>query len=308
MRLYRLLAIIMLLINRKRVTAGELAEYFEVSTRTIYRDLETINEAGIPLVAYQGPDGGYSIMENYKLDRNLFTPREILSILTALEGLNSSMEDRAIKDITEKVKALFPEIEGDDKYRYPVVMDLTPWGSNQETKNKLEMIRQTITEKRMVNIKYISSKKELIKREIEPISLLIKGATWYLYAFCRLRQDYRIFRLSRIKSIDLLNKKYTALHKSYREFEGENSWAKNTKEVELELLFKPEAIIHIQDYFAEEQIEEKEDGSYLARVSFPEDEWVYGFILSFGDLVEVINPPYIRDIIQEKARGILNQY
>src|SRR5690554_5785082 len=159
----------MLLINRKRVTAGELAEYFEVSTRTIDRDLETINEAGIPLVAYQGVDGGYSIMENYKLDRNLFTPREILSILTALEGLNSSMEDRVIKGITEKVKTIFPEIQESDKYQHQLIMDLTPWGSNQETKNKLEMIRQAIAEKQMVNIKYISTKKELTKREIEPI-------------------------------------------------------------------------------------------------------------------------------------------
>ncbi len=308
MRVYRLLAIVMLLLNKEKISAGELAGQFEVSPRTIYRDIEAICQAGIPIISFQGIDGGFSIMDNYKLDKNLFTPEEILSILAALEGLNTTLEDKNIKNITEKIKALSPKKDNYFKQQNQIIMDLNPWGENKEIKEKLDQLKQAIKENKIIKISYINSKRENSEREIEPLTLVLKGTTWYLYAFCNLREDYRIFRLSRITSIKTTEKSYKKEHKNFKEFEKENHWEQQGKEVDLEMLFKPEAFMRIQDFFTEKQIEVKDDGSILVNVTFPEDYWVYGFILSFGDSVEILNPPHIKEIIKRMSKNIYEKY
>lgn len=260
MRLYRLLAITMIMINKDKVTAKELAEQFEVSQRTIYRDLDTINQAGIPLVSYQGSDGGYAIMENYKMDKNMFTPEEILSIMTALEGLNSTMEDRSLKDITEKFKTLIPEKNSSD-FSKKLAIDLNPWDENEEIRDKIDILKKAIDEKKIIKIKYINRQIKTSTREIEPITLVLKGTTWYLYAYCNLRSDYRIFRLSRIQECEVLNRNYNTTHKNYREFEKQHNWESQKNLVDLELSFNKEIYLNIQDYFSSQHIKKQEDGS-----------------------------------------------
>ncbi|MFP4662557.1 MAG: helix-turn-helix transcriptional regulator [Halanaerobiales bacterium] len=308
MRVYRLLAIVMLLLNKEKVSAAEFAEQFEVSPRTIYRDIEAICQAGIPIVSFQGTDGGFSIMDNYKIDKNLFTPDEFLSILAALEGLNTSLKDRDIKNITEKIKALFPEKDSHLQEQNQIIMDLTPWGDNKEIKVKLDILKQAIKESKVIEMNYVNSKRELSRRKIEPVTLALKATTWYLYAYCRLREDYRIFRLSRMTDITTTGQVYQKVHKSFNEFEEENQWEQKGKEVDLVMKFKAEAYLQIQDYFSEKDIEEKEDGSFVVRVTFPEDQWVYSFILSFADSVEVLSPPHIRDIIKRMSKNIYDKY
>lgn len=307
MRVYRLLAIIMILLNKNRVSASKLAEKFEVSSRTIYRDIESICQAGIPIVSHQGIDGGFSIMDNYKIDKNLFTAEEMTAILTALEGLNSTISDNSIKYTTEKIKTLFPEnLESGNNQQ--IIMDLNPWGKNEELKKKLELIKQAIKNSQTMTIDYINARQEISKREIEALTLVLKGTTWYVYAFCRLRKDYRIFRLSRIIDLSLNNDIFEKIHKDFREYENENPWYNPGKEVALELLFKAEALLYIQDFFAKDQIEKQADGSYLVKTSYPEDNWVYGFILSFGDMVKVLTPPHIQEIIKQRAEDIRKLY
>ncbi|AZO93444.1 YafY family transcriptional regulator [Halocella sp. SP3-1] len=307
MRVYRLLAIIMILLNKNRVSASKLAKKFEVSSRTIYRDIESICQAGIPIISHQGIDGGFSILDNYKIDKNLFTAEEMTAILTALEGLNSTISDNSIKYTAEKIKTLFPEnLELCNNQQ--IIMDLNPWERNKELKKKLELIKQAIKNSQTLTIDYINARQEISKREIEAINLVLKGTTWYLYAFCRLREDYRIFRLSRIIDLFLNNSIFEKIHKGFREYENENSWYNPGKEVHLELLFKAEALLYIQDFFAKDQIEKQADGSYLVKISYPEDNWVYGFILSFGDMVKVLTPPHIQKIIKQKAEEIYKLY
>lgn len=307
MRVYRLLAIIMILLNKNRVSASKLAEKFEVSSRTIYRDIESICQAGIPIVSHQGVDGGFSILDNYKIDKNLFTAEEMTAILTALEGLDSTISDNSIKYTAEKIKTLFPEnLELCNNQQ--IIMDLNPWGRNKELKKKLELIKQAIKNSQTLTIDYINTRQEISKREIEAITLVLKGTTWYLYSFCRLRKDYRIFRLSRIIDLSLNNDFFEKTHKDFREYENENAWYNPGKEINLELLFKAEALLYIQDFFAKDQIEKQADGSYLVKISYPEDNWVYGFILSFGDMVKVLTPPHIQKIIKQKAEEIYKLY
>lgn len=306
MRVYRLLAIVMILLNKSKVSAGELAEEFEVSPRTIYRDIESICQAGIPVVSHQGSDGGFSLMDNYKLDNNLFTAGEMFSILAALEGLNSTINDSSLKYTTEKIKNLFSENK--DKSRQQLVMDLNPWGENEEIKEKLELIKGAIKNKRLLKVSYINAKQETSSRNIEPITLVLRGTVWYLYAFCLMRDDYRIFRLSRILDINVKEETYDGLHQDFQEFEENNNWQQPENKITLELLFVPGSLRYIQDYFSRGQIEAREDGSYLVKVEFPEDDWVYGFILRFGDRAEVLNPPHVREIIKMRAKNIYDKY
>ena len=308
MRTYRLLAIVMILLNRNKVSAGKLAEEFEVSPRTIYRDIETICQAGIPIVSHQGAGGGFSILENYKVSKNFFTPDEILSILTALKGLNSSLDDDSIKLALEKVKNIFPDKNDINNGNHSVVMDLNHWGNNKESREKINLIKTAINQQKIISMEYINSSHKKSSRKIEPITLVLRGGLWYLYSFCRLREDYRIFRISRIINIKITKEKFYKNHKSFNKFESENSWNSSEEKATLELLFQPGSLLYIQDYFLQEQIEQKEDGSYLVRVNYPEDDWLYGFILSFGDMVEVINPPHIRKIIKQKASRIIEKY
>ncbi|MEJ6950757.1 helix-turn-helix transcriptional regulator [Natronospora cellulosivora (SeqCode)] len=307
MRVYRLLAIIMILVNKKKVSATELADKLEVSPRTIYRDIESICQAGIPVVSYQGIDGGFSIMDNYKMDKTLFTNEEILAIIAALDGLNSSINSSSFKFISEKIKNLFPEDEFKES-RQELILDLNPWGYNEDIKDKLELIQNAIKKKRIIKINYINAKHQIRERNIEAITLVLKSTSWYLFAYCQLKKDYRIFRLSRITKLEILNEEYDNTHPCFKEYKKDNTWKNPAKKVTMKLLFKKDALLHIQDFFSKEQIEKQEDGSFLVTVTFPEDNWVYGFVLSFGDMVKVLSPPHIKDIIKEKARNIYLQY
>ena len=309
MRVYRLLSIIMLLLNRDKASAVELAAYFEVSPRTIYRDIEAICQAGIPIVSYQGINGGFSIMENYKMDKNLFTPEEIISILAALEGLNSTFDDRKIKDITEKMKALLPtNPKSDYQTNEELIIDLNPWSNNKSLKERINLIRKAINSKNIIKFNYINLKQEQLTRKAEPMSLILKGSSWYLYAFCLLRDDFRIFKLTRMRELNLLEDFFKTRTKNFSIFEEENNWNKSDNIVHLVLKFKTSSLLAVQDYFAEEEIEFKEDGSIIVEVDYPEDEWLPNFLLGFGDNVEVINPERYRKLLKEKANSIIKQY
>lgn len=309
MRLYRLLAIVMLLLNEKKISASKMADYFEVSARTIYRDIDTICQAGIPIVSYQGVDGGFSIMENYKLDKNIFTPEEIISIIAALEGLNSTLEDRKIKDITEKIKVLIPahnknNIESNED----LIIDLNPWANNQNIKDKISLIRQAIKAKNIIQFTYINLKHEQLNRRVEPMSLILKGTSWYLYGFCLLREDFRIFKLSRMKNLITHNDDFKLRSKSFKVFNSENNWSSSANMVHLVLKFNPSSLLHVQDYFGKENMNVQKDGGIIIETDFPEDEWIISFILSFGDNVEVIKPKRYRTIIKKKASYIAKHY
>lgn len=309
MRLYRLLAITVLLLNRERISSAELADYFEVSPRTIYRDIEAICQAGIPVVSYQGAGGGFSIMENYKLDKNVFTPEEIISIITALEGLNSTLEDKKIKDITEKIKGLIPEESKTDiKSNEDLIIDLNPWFTNQNFKKRIGLIRQAIKEKKIIQFTYMNLKYEQLRRKVEPISLVLRGNSWYLYAFCLIRDNYRLFKLSRMKELLILNDGFQEREKSFKEFDQENNWARSSNLLHLVLKFLPSAYLIVQDYFGEENMQIQEDGSIIVELDYPEDEWLIGFLLGFGTNLEVIEPVHIRNILKEKVSYILDLY
>lgn len=309
MKLYRLLAIVTLLLNRGRISANEMAEYFEVSKRTIYRDIETINQAGIPIVSYQGTNGGFGIMDNYKIDKNLLTPNDMLSIVTALRGISKTIDDRMFNDALEKIKGLIPEnIKEKLQKNEEIIIDFTPWGGNKREREKANLIRNAITDNRVICFQYTNTQRQSLERSIEPMSIVLKGYSWYLYGYCRNRKDYRFFKLSRLTNLYITEEKFSKRELSYNEFICRNSSSDPRKNVQLFLRFHPNVRVVVEDYFGVEMIEYDQDGFLNVEVNYPEDEWVYGFLLSFGPNLEVIEPPHIREIISNRAKKIAEIY
>ena len=176
-----------------RSSAPELAKKFEVSTRTIYRDLDTISAAGIPIYATQGKGGGISLLENYVLDKSLFSEKEQEQILMSLQGIASTKGEKA-DELLSKLSALF-QIKGTDW----IEVDFSAWD-----KNKAEIfgkIKKAIFDRRIITFSYFGSNGQYLSRSVKPIKLIFKGNDWYLYGFCLLRNDYRFFKLTRIKDL-----------------------------------------------------------------------------------------------------------
>jgi predicted DNA-binding transcriptional regulator YafY len=211
MKMERLLAIIMLLLNRKQINAKELAEYFEVSQRTIYRDIDTINQAGIPIVSYMGAEGGFGIIENYKINKNFLDDYEISSLITALRNLNNTVNNKKISLTLEKLESMRPQkgMNCNNSNTIPINIDYNNWNSNNADKDKLKSLNKAIYEKRRIRFDYINTRGEYTHRVVEPLSLLLKDFSWYLHGYCRSREDYRLFKVKRMRAVHITEDIFT---------------------------------------------------------------------------------------------------
>lgn len=307
MKLYRLLAIIMLLLNRGQMTARELADHFEVSIRTIYRDLDTINQAGIPIRSLQGSNGGYEIMEQYKLNQNLLTPTEINSVIIALEGVTSTINDHQMSAVIEKMRNIINQERNFEK-NDSLILDLRPWGENSTEKERVDLIRKAIEKSTVIEFGYTNAQGNTNLRQVEPLSVILRSYSWYCYGYCLLRDDYRLFKVSRMQNLLLSDSSCQPREKSFAEFSQESCWKRSNQLIHMVLQFHPQVRVRVEDYFDQEEINYQPDGSMIVRVSYSEDEWVYSFILGYGQNVKILEPAYLIDIIKERAQQILELY
>lgn len=302
MKVERLLAIVIKMLNNKRITAKELAEYFEVSVRTIQRDIEAISIAGIPIVSYKGQNGGYGIMEDYLISKSFFSDTEQELLLTTLNGVYKAYEDRGFKDIIDKLLLL--KTNSKVAKSSNLIMDFSPWGSSERIKSQVDMLRNAIESSKVIVFDYIDINGYKTQRKVEPAALLLKVNTWYLQGYCTLRKNFRLFKLSRIRELKILTESFYA-----RELPELNSiYEYNRKKVTLTLKFNHSALSRLDDYFEIEELDFRDDGYIYVTVEYPEDEWVYSMILSFGEAVEVMEPQHIREIIKSRCLNILNRY
>ncbi len=303
MKITRLLEIVTILLNKKTVTAKELAERFNVSVRTIYRDVDDLSCSGIPVYTIQGVNGGISILDNYIMNKTMLSDTDKNNILIALQSLKST-KFPDIDLILEKLEGIFRNNASDW-----ISMDFSPWGSNPNVNNKFNDIRGAILDSRVINIEYINSQNTRSVRAIEPLHLKFKYQAWYLYSWCRKRQEYRSFRLSRIKKVEITDKIFDRFSERVSDDSEDTVEASVKKNIlSFVLRFKEEALYRIYDDYDDDMIKDNKDGTYTLTVDLPEDEWVYGYILSFGTNVEVIKPESIRKIICEKSREISKLY
>ncbi|EPS56596.1 TPA: helix-turn-helix transcriptional regulator [Clostridium botulinum] len=310
MKINRLLAIVVMLLNREKISASELAEKFEVSVRTIYRDIEAINLAGIPIVSQVGNNGGFYIIDNYKINHQLLTLEDMISIIEALKNMNRLLEDKSIDVAIEKVKNIVPKEKKDvfDLHFDQMFIDILPWGFKKcdEENLKYTIIHNAVESKKCIAFDYRNSKSEYNWREIEPLTLVFKGFYWYLFSFCKLKNDYRFFKLSRMENLTILDEKISENRISYKEYININK----TQEVPTRVLlkFNEKVRYRVDDCFDKNDIKIQEDGSVIVDTYFLEDDWVYSMILSYGECVEVLEPNHIREIIKDKCKKINDIY
>ena len=310
MKINRLLSIVMYLLSRKRMSGQELAELFEVSLRTIYRDLETINSAGIPIVSYSGANGGYEIMEQYRIDRQIVTLEDLHSIMNALKGIQSSLDDPALDDLMAKVGALVTKSEQSrlEEAGEKLIFDTKIWRGIHVDRPMLTSLRQAAKNRLVVLFKYTNSEGTGELRTVEPIGLAWKGYTWYLYAYCRLRKDYRTFRLTRIKELVVSAERFANRDISMEDLDARWGRQDTENQIRMVLRFHSRARAKVEEYFPPEEITITEDGNLVVRTEHAEDKWLYGTLLSYGTDVTVLEPKHLADNIKERARQIYSLY
>ncbi len=306
MKTDRLVAILVMLLRKERVPAKELAEKFDVSVRTILRDVDAINLAGIPIVTYQGANGGIGIAPGYRLDKSVLTGEEMAAVLTALKGIDGTIQGKNHEILIEKIKNTLNESQTQQlntKMRQ-FVIDLNPWHDNTYTKEKLAVIRDAIETSKTLEFTYTDSQGNLTKRKAEPYSLILKAQKWYLFAWCGLRESFRYFKVSRVKNLK------TGAAFAPRDVPEEapavqTQWMQTQNMVSVELLFTKEMAPVISEWW---ELKQSEDGRLRVNAMLPDNYQTYGFLLSFCNQVEVISPPHIRLAIGAIAKDIYKKY
>jgi predicted DNA-binding transcriptional regulator YafY len=306
MKTDRLLAITLYLINRKKVTARELSDHFEVSLRTIQRDMESLAMAGIPLYADRGKDGGYRIIDSYTVNRHYFAPRELSALASLVGRLNALLGHSPFIKTEEKLLNLFNPSDQERKHD-TLIMDFTPWGMDESRKLIFQSIYKAVENSQVTVIRYAALDGVITDRSIEPLSVIIKGSSWYVHSYCRLRKNLRLFKLSRIISTDVHPEYFNPnVHLPYDDTLIHHDDQRPT--TLFVLRFSPKAKGRITDYYNQDRLQFMPDGSIMGFFPFPEDEWVYSWIMSFGPLVEVLEPPHARKRIKECVRNLSTIY
>ena len=281
----RLFKIVYHLLDKGRATASELAEKFEVSVRTIYRDIDALSGAGIPIYAEAGRNGGIYLMNDFVMDKAVLTEEEKREILTALHSINSTSNiDNS--QILQKLSAIFNV--GSESW---LEVDFSRWGNNGTDNAKFELLKSAVIQQRCVKITYANSYGTISERIIQPLKVLYKSMSWYLKAYCTEKQDYRIFKLTRIITLEMLSDTFDK--KSFPELDEMSGQVYST----IVLRFAKEISYRVYDEFDNTQISTEENGDLIVSVEMPEDEWLIGYLLSFGTQVDIVEPAHLKDIV-----------
>ena len=293
----RLFRILYYILEKGKVTASELADKFEVSVRTIYRDIDSISSAGIPIYALQGKGGGIEIAEDFVLSKSLLSENEKQQIMSALQGLDNTRVQHE-NELLTKLSALFKM-----KNTSWIEVDFNNWQNNKLYEKTFNDIKSAIISKNIVSFTYFSSNEKGTSRRVKPVRLLFKSQDWYLYAFCLLRNDFRYFKLSRIKNLETHTEKFDDNFEDVvlkKEMPYENT-------VHIKVKFDRKVAFRVYDELNGEIIEDS-DGNLYTEIEVPNDYNLYNYIFSFGDGAEVLEPKEIRMQIKEMINKMAEKY
>ena len=290
----RLFKMLYYILEKEKVTAKELADKFEVSLRTIYRDVDTLCDVGIPLYTTQGKGGGIEILPDFVLDKSLLTNEEKEQILASLQGLENTNKLYEGELLT-KLSGLFKI-----KNTNWIEVDFSSW---QNSNNVFEELKEAILNKRIITFDYFSSKEEETKRCVKPIRLLFKGQGWYLYAYCLKREDFRYFKLNRIKNLVLTEDCYNDIFEDVvlkTEYKSDNL-------ITLYLKFDKTVAFRVYDEITT-PITQDAEGNLLCKLTIENDYNLYYYLFTFAESVEVLAPFSVRTEFKEKLEKMLNLY
>ncbi len=288
----RLFKIVYHLLDKGQATAPELARKFEVSVRTIYRDIEALSGAGIPIYTEAGRNGGIHLMHDFVLDKAVLSEEERREILAALQSVNV-VQNNGDSRTLQKLSAVF-HLGREDWLE----VDFSRWGNNGFDNEKFELLKSAVIHRRNVKIQYAGANGAIRERIVQPGKLAYKGMAWYLKAFCTERQDFRVFKLSRILDLEILKGTF-----SRRDFPGPPDIDQGEYR-RIMLRFPGEMAYRVYDEFDKSQVQKLANGDLIASAEMPEDAWLIGYLLSFGAQVDIISPTYLKEILAEQAKLI----
>lgn len=297
MRDSRLFRILYYVLEKGKVTANELSEKFEVSVMTIYRDIDVISSAGIPIYATQGKGGGIEIADDFVLKKSLLFEKEQEQILVALKGLEGTNKQYE-NELLTKLSAIFKI-----KNTNWIEVDFTNWQRGNEYDELFNDIKSAIINKNIIRFTYFSSNEKETSREVKPIRLLFKGWDWYVYTFCLLRNEFRYFKLSRIRDLKILDENFEESFEDVvliKEMEYKDT-------VCIKLKFDRKVAFRVYDEIMGD-IKEDEEGNLYAEIELPNDYNLYNYIFSFGESVEVLEPIEIRNNIRDMINKMSRIY
>lgn len=295
----RYFQMIYLLLEKGSMTAPELAKHFEVSVRTIYRDIDILSAAGIPIYATRGKGGGIAIQNNFVLNKSILSEQEQKQILLALQGI------KIVDD--ENTTALLSKLSGAFQKQNVnwLEIDFSSWKRGNAEKNTFHVLQSAIFKSKRVSFNYHSGRGETVKRLVEPLKMVFKNTDWYLYGYCRTREDFRLFKLTRIRTLEMTSDEYIRPIPNQIFTETENL---RLETIPVTLLFDKSISFRVYDEFNADNITENLDGNLQVETNLPDNEMLFSYVFSFGDKVEVIAPKDKRDEIAVRAKNIQNKY
>ncbi len=291
----RLFEIVYLLLDQRKVTARDLAERFEVSVRTIYRDIDALSVAGIPVCTEKGRGGGISLMDGFVLQNSLLSDEERDRIMMGLQTLRAAQYPET-DEVLSKLGGIFGQ-----KDTGWIKVDFSGWGTSE--RETFQLLKEAVLKKLTISFDYFGANAEKARRFVEPLRLLYRGKAWYVQGYCRAR-GYRIFRVSRIKNAVATGETFQRERSELPE-ESEKDAAANCTQITLYVNEK--LAYRVYDEFDEQDVERAEDG-FVVRMCMPVDEWVYGYILSFGPFARVLEPQTVREAVVKRIEEMMKNY
>lgn len=291
----RLFQIVYLLLEKGTLTAPELSRALEVSVRTIYRDVEALSIAGVPVYASQGKNGGISLMPNFSFDKALLSDEEQNQILYAIQSLRAA--EQPVDALLSKLGGLFQKQNANW-----IEVNFSRWGLGHTDSLKFERLKNALIGRRALEIVYCSSSGETNRRVILPLKLIFKDKSWYLQAYCRMAQDYRLFKVNRITEMTTLEERFSDLPDALPPIEAAPLATPSFTQIRLR--FSPAAAFRVYDEFDCSFVEKEPDGSLTVSARFPQDGWVMGYLHSFGAEVEILEPAELRLSAAAYAKAI----
>ena len=301
MKIERLYAITVYLLNHGRTSANELAKYFEVSVRTIQRDIDSLCLAGIPIISVTGATGGYEISSQFKFDKHLATSNDYSYILTALKGLVSATNDQNAKHTLEKISHIFKQ------NNMNIILDFSVLREGEQA--TLQTLQTAIAQKRMVDFIYTNNNNETRVHSVEPIAVLYRWYAWYLLAYSKIKNDYRTYKFVRMRDLKITDIPFTKEHDAPESILKKSDKTDCRQYIDVIVKCKEKARARVQEYLKGSVIESLSDGNTFMKLTVVENEqfWI-GTLLSLGDDVEVIAPKEIRKRLFKVASKIVSLY
>lgn len=300
MKIERLIGILSILLQKEHVTAPYLAEQFEVSRRTINRDIETLCKAGIPIATRQGTGGGISIMENYRIDRTVLTQGEMQDILAGLRSLDSVNGTNRYNQLMEKLS------DGSSDFmvgNQSVLIDLSSW-YKESLSPKIELVRNAIEQKRQLTFLYFSPKGEG-SRTVEPYYLIFKWSSWYMWGWCCEREDFRLFKLNRMDEVRLTESHFSDREVPFPDLSNERIFPGG---IRVKALFEADCKWRLIEEFGVNCFEEQEDGRLLFHSDYTDKENLLTWLLTFREKVQLLEPEELREEIRRTLERMQEKY